>query len=609
MKYRGVISKGHITIVMLFFVALFVGVAFLTSRVDDMSLGNKYIQETAEDWKVIVDGQTYEITLPVDRENQIKTQACTFEMRIPTAMWGKTMLIYTQNGSFKVYFDNQFVYQYGEKDNKLFGRGTGLAWHLIEIPDKLSESYVRIEMRGADQDALRCLKKVYVGSGSSCVLQIYDGERVNSLETYFIFILLCCITVIVLLQRYNGVVIDNLVYGIPYVAAICLYYITQLDTVQFYMGNRYICYLLNGVAYLFMPMFLMCLFGEHLRSLGKRLYRLLFIWAVLEIVVVILLQALNLCELYVTRNCAGILNIVCVFLIILSYVRSIKKQGMQLDVWLLLGAGSLYLFTLLLNVRGYLSYGIVVSGGYDLHGVVVFVMVVTIIEFERFNHEIASREHMRNLAKIQHATIGNLAELIESRDEVTGFHVKNTVCFVEIIVRGLMEKRYYADILDEITARNIIEAAPLHDVGKITISDSILLAPRKLTPEEFDQIKAHTVMGGKIVKKILADFGDENYTRIAVEIATCHHERWDGKGYPYGYKEEDIPLSACIMAVADVFDALISKRPYKDAYECADAFDIIKNESGTHFNPKVVEVFCEKKEEVLKAVQFERYGG
>ena len=133
----------------------------------------------------------------------------------------------------------------------------------------------------------------------------------------------------------------------------------------------------------------------------------------------------------------------------------------------------------------------------------------------------------------------------------------------------------------------------------IIVSDQILKQPRRLTNEEFEIMKHHARDGGAVVKRILDGITDEEYIHFAADIATYHHERWDGTGYPLGLKEEAIPLSARIMAIADVYDALISKRCYKDAVSPEEAFEIIKSESGTHFDPKLVEVFLEHKDRFI----------
>ena len=208
-------------------------------------------------------------------------------------------------------------------------------------------------------------------------------------------------------------------------------------------------------------------------------------------------------------------------------------------------------------------------------------------------------DHERKLSEIQSHIISGMANLIESRDTETGEHVNRTSRYVRIIAEEARAKGIYADQITDHFIILLYTLAPMHDVGKIVVSDQILKQPRRLTKEEFEIMKKHARDGGTVVKKILDGITDEEYIRFAADIATYHHERWDGTGYPLGLKEEAIPLSARIMAIADVYDALISKRCYKDAVSPEEAFEIIKSESGTHFDPKLVEVFLEHKDRFI----------
>ena len=202
----------------------------------------------------------------------------------------------------------------------------------------------------------------------------------------------------------------------------------------------------------------------------------------------------------------------------------------------------------------------------------------------------------RRLSEIQAHIISGMANLIESRDTETGEHVNRTSTYVREIAEDARAKGVYKGIITDHFILLLYTLAPMHDVGKIVVSDQILKQPRRLTDEEFEAMKKHAKDGGTVVKRILDGITDEEYIRFAADIATYHHERWDGTGYPLGLKGEAIPLSARIMAIADVFDALISERCYKNAIPIDDAFEIIKSESGTHFDPQLVEVFLSNKE-------------
>ena len=212
-----------------------------------------------------------------------------------------------------------------------------------------------------------------------------------------------------------------------------------------------------------------------------------------------------------------------------------------------------------------------------------------LVQEETREKHIASRK--KRITNMQEQMISGLASVIESRDIDTGLHVSRTREYVRLIAEGALQEGVYADEIDDRYVDMIYTVAPLHDVGKIVVSDTILKKPDKLTPEEFEQIKEHARSGGAIVHRILSGITDESYLKFASDIATYHHERWDGNGYPAGLKGEDIPLCARIMAIADVYDALTSERCYKKAIPPGKALKSIKEKSGTHFDPKLVGIF------------------
>lgn len=205
----------------------------------------------------------------------------------------------------------------------------------------------------------------------------------------------------------------------------------------------------------------------------------------------------------------------------------------------------------------------------------------------------------KTISQMHDALIMTLADLVESRDENTGQHIKKTAAYVKIILSAMKREGIYSDALTEKFVEDVYKSAPLHDIGKIAVPDSILNKPGKLTKEEFDIMKTHTTAGGKILSSIIEMVPDSHYLYEARNLATYHHERWDGKGYPTGLAGENIPLSARIMAVADVFDALVSKRSYKEGFPLDKAMNIILEERGTHFDPQLVDAFLSAKEEVF----------
>ena len=203
------------------------------------------------------------------------------------------------------------------------------------------------------------------------------------------------------------------------------------------------------------------------------------------------------------------------------------------------------------------------------------------------------------ISKMQNSLIITLADLVESRDENTGQHIKKTAAYVRILLDELKREGAYKEQLTDSFIENVVDSAPLHDIGKIAVPDAILNKPGKLTKEEFDIMKTHTTAGGRIISSIIDIVPESHYLDEAKNLATYHHERWDGKGYPTGLAGEDIPLSARIMAVADVFDALVSKRSYKEGFSYEKAFAIIEEESGTHFDPVLVKAFFAAKDSIL----------
>jgi len=211
------------------------------------------------------------------------------------------------------------------------------------------------------------------------------------------------------------------------------------------------------------------------------------------------------------------------------------------------------------------------------------------------------RYYASSTAQMQNGLIMTMADMVENRDSDTGAHIQKTAAYVRIILEGLKKKGYYHEKLSSKYISDVVMSAPLHDVGKINIPDAILNKPGKLTDEEYEIMKTHTTAGKQIIENAINKVQGENYLKEARNMAAYHHERWDGKGYPEGLREEVIPLSARVMAVADVFDALASPRIYKPAFPFEKAIGIIEEGSGTQFDPKCVEVFLESLDEV-KAV-------
>lgn len=198
----------------------------------------------------------------------------------------------------------------------------------------------------------------------------------------------------------------------------------------------------------------------------------------------------------------------------------------------------------------------------------------------------------RRISDMQEHVIVGMANLIESRDGSTGKHVKNTQTYVRMIAEEMEHRGLFADIINRNYIERLCKAAPLHDVGKIQVPDSILQKPGKLTDEEYSRMKDHTSCSAAILDEIIGDVEEEDYIRLAKDVAMCHHERWDGKGYPGGLSGEQIPLGARIMALADVFDALYEERCYKPAIRPIEKiYGILEEGKGTQFDPVITDVF------------------
>ncbi len=213
------------------------------------------------------------------------------------------------------------------------------------------------------------------------------------------------------------------------------------------------------------------------------------------------------------------------------------------------------------------------------------------------------RTKTETISRMQNALIMVLADMVESRDESTGDHVRKTAAYTRIIMENLKRLGYYTDQLTDEFMYDVENSAPLHDIGKIAVSDVILNKPGKLTEEEFEKMKTHTTAGADILDQVITTVPDSAYLKEAKNLAEYHHEKWNGKGYPHGLSGEEIPLSARIMAVADVFDALVSERCYKKAFTFEDALEIIRKDAGTHFDPKVAEAFLSAQDEVRQVAE------
>ena len=208
---------------------------------------------------------------------------------------------------------------------------------------------------------------------------------------------------------------------------------------------------------------------------------------------------------------------------------------------------------------------------------------------------------MHQLKNYHEEMVMGFATLVESRDNSTGGHVKRTSKYAEILATSLQKNGYYTNVLTRDYIYNIVLAASMHDIGKIAIPDRILQKPGGLTDEEYELMKQHTTKGGAILKDTFSRIGNKDYLDMAISIASCHHEKWNGQGYPNHLKGEEIPLCARIMAIVDVFDAVSASRVYRKGMGLEESFKIIEDGKGTSFEPLLVDAFLNIKEEITQA--------
>jgi putative two-component system response regulator len=230
--------------------------------------------------------------------------------------------------------------------------------------------------------------------------------------------------------------------------------------------------------------------------------------------------------------------------------------------------------------------------------------IETQLELSGYQHSLEDMvaQKVEENEKLQDMLSAGFAELVESRDGVTGGHVKNTSIYFEAFVRALKEvPKYRDDVTDEFIKLSI-RSAPLHDIGKIGIDDNVLRKQTSLERREMEYMKSHAELGGATFHKIRKTFQDNEFLKIAEHMALYHHERWDGKGYPMGLKEEEIPLESRIMSIVDVYDALTSKRPYKEPFSHEKAYEIIVRGKGTQFDPDLIDEFVKISDQIYQCL-------
>ncbi len=241
-------------------------------------------------------------------------------------------------------------------------------------------------------------------------------------------------------------------------------------------------------------------------------------------------------------------------------------------------------------------------GGYTM--VSLFVLLGTVSVSRMLNRAFSRvRDTNMQVTHIQNKLIKAFADTVEFNDETTGLHVKRTSQYVRLISHRLHAMGYYQDELTPHKIDLFIQAAPLHDIGKFSVPNTILCKPGKYTPEEYEVMKKHAQAGHELIEREFHGLEDEEFVKTASDMAWYHHEKWDGTGYPRGIKGTDIPLCGRIMAAADVLDALLSRRLYKDAFEMEKTFEIIEDLRGKQFEPCIVDALITLKPEIMQILQ------
>ncbi len=259
----------------------------------------------------------------------------------------------------------------------------------------------------------------------------------------------------------------------------------------------------------------------------------------------------------------------------------------------LANVGFFFLFTsfVLILTIGLFRNGIYVSPLYPVLAYVSNFSFLSLLDFWREERRL--KEKTKQQLATQEALLEAIANITETRDPETGGHIRRTRSYVKALAEQISNKPAFADTVNKDFIEHLFMSAPLHDLGKVGVPDHILLKPDRLTPDEFEEMKKHTHYGKRVIEAVQGKLGNTSFLRFAEEMAFSHHEHWDGTGYPNGLKGQEIPLSGRIMALADVYDALISGRPYRRGISHKEAVEVILACRGTQFDPQLIDAFSE----------------
>lgn len=377
---------------------------------------------------------------------------------------------------------------------------------------------------------------------------------------------------------------------------ITAYTVNHLENVQpFLNGIFHLCFLcgLDSIVYL-MFLYILEISREKPKSLKKRLILTIPFIANLAVVVIFMPQ-LEYRKGEISNYSMGISAYTCFIMVIIYLIASIAVVYSNLEN---LGQHKI------LTISTYISVIACIAGLQMTFPQALITCIVPTIAI------VGAYLNMENpvFEKLQEHSqemVMGFATLVENRDDNTGGHIKRTTEYVRLLSEELKSRGLYEKTLTRDYMKNLVMAAPMHDVGKIAIPDAILQKPGKLTDQEYEIMKTHAERGGKIIKETFGNTGDDEYEKMAYEVARHHHEKWNGKGYPDNLSKEQIPLCARIMAVADVFDAVSAKRCYRDALPIEECFEIIEKGSEEDFDPVIADIFLESKDKIMSIYQKE----
>ncbi|MBO5490347.1 MAG: response regulator, partial [Desulfovibrio sp.] len=258
--------------------------------------------------------------------------------------------------------------------------------------------------------------------------------------------------------------------------------------------------------------------------------------------------------------------------------------------------------------RRALEHGVVDFVGNRYAPAVIRNRVKNQVELYGYRRELERRVNLktRSVLELQDAIMFMLSDLVECRDSLTSGHARRTRDYMERLIRQIIADGSYVEALTPELVRDIVRAAPLHDIGKVGIQDAVLNKPGRLTADEFNDMKRHTILGASAIAHAMKTLHENAFLCVLRDVVFSHHERWDGTGYPLGLSGQSIPLSGRIMAIPDVYDALVSKRPYKEPFSHEKAVRIIREGIGTHFDPLVGEAFLRCEQDFARIAQEQR---